>query len=307
MPPGERRVPVEGAIAHLRTPFPILRDVALDDRHLHRRAGRPRPFDARERGARPPQCRRAAEQRERPPITAEQGPGECAGHERGDSAGAVHPGHRQPPRRGGVDLCIPDLKPGESGERPSAHPLAQHPGRRVHREQARRIPSPLSRGSVETGRRDAGHDPADRGRVEREASDEPRRQHEPQGVGDVAEGETFADPRRAGAERPEPEQPAAKAGAPRGAAIPPREEQRGEGRERDGEQAERRKRERQGGAGRHAYDIDGGPARPHPHHHPHLAARPGFRRIFRFSPAHPRGRPAAPAAGGSGACRRGPR
>ena len=152
----------------------------------------------------------------------------------------MHPQHRQPSRSGAVDLRVPDLQPRESGERPSSQPLPQRPCRGVHRQQPGRF----------ARRRDARHDPAEHGGIERETRDEPHRQRERQRPRHVGELEALVHPGDAGAEGPEPEQPAAEEGETRRTASVPREKQHGKGGERDGKEPERGERERKGGAGR---------------------------------------------------------
>ena len=190
----------------------------------------------------PPQHRRGDEQRGGAPVAAPHRQGETAGHERDQGAGAVHPQHRQPPRSGAVDLRVSDLQPRESGERPPSEPLPQRPGRGVHRQQPGRF----------ARRRDAHHDPAEHGGIERNSRDEGDRQRKRQRRRHVGELEALVHPGDAGAEGPEPEQPAAEEGETRRAASVPREKQRGKGRERDGKEPERSERERQGGTGREA-------------------------------------------------------
>jgi len=91
-----------------------------------------------------------------------------------------------------------------------------------------------------------------------EARDEPHRQRERQRPRHVGEAEALVHPGDAGAEGPEPEQPAEEEGAPWRRASTPREKQRGKGRERDGKEPERGERERQSGPGREASARGGG-------------------------------------------------
>ena len=246
--PGEPRVPLQRRRPHLRTPLDVLVDVALNDCRPHRRPRRFHPVDSREPEPRSPQHRRRDEQPGGAPVATQHRQGETAGHERDQGAGAVHPQHRQPSRGGAVDLRVSDLQPWESGKRPSSEPLPQRPCRGVYRQHPGRF----------ARRRDAHHDPAEHGGIERKTCDEPHRQRECQRSHHVGELEALVHPGDAGAERAEPEQPAAEESEARCRASVPREKQRGKGRERDGIESERSERERQNGPGREASARDGG-------------------------------------------------
>ena len=258
--PRQSRVSLQGRASHLRKPLPTLVDIALNDRDVHRRSCLPPPFDAGKPGARTPQCDRDRERYERASCAASrgqsrgpgQGPshgqGESASHERDQGTGTVDPQHRQPSRRGAVDLRVPDLEPREPGQRPPTDPLPQRPCRRVHCQQPRRI----------RGRRDPYQDPPENGGVERETRDQRHRQDERQRSRHVGEAEALVHPGDAGAEGPEPEQPAKQKGAPRRRASAPREKQHGKGDEGDGKESERGERKRQRGPGRKASARGGG-------------------------------------------------